>query len=125
MPSRQLGVLQFAIMLMAVATAAIHLYLAWVVIPRVSASGSPDIAFTLNGLGYLVLVAVLYIPIGGLRKHRSTIRWVLVGYTVLTIALWFFMAFLPGDRTLIGYMTKGIEIALTALLILEGRKALP
>ncbi len=107
-------------MLLGVATAAIHLYLAWVVLPR--GSGSPDIVFTLNGLGYLGLLAALYLPLGFLRERRPLVRWLLIGYTALTFFLWLFMAFLPGDRTPIGYVTKGIELALIVLLILESRQ---
>lgn len=116
------GPLQIAIVLLALATAAIHLYLAWVVLPRSNGSGSPDIAFTLNGLGYVGLVAALYLPLGFLRARRPLLRWLLIGYTALTFFLWLFMAFLAGDRTTIGYITKAIELALIVLLILESRQ---
>jgi hypothetical protein len=120
------GLLQAAIVLLALATAAIHIYLAWVVIPQVNGSGNPDVVFTLNGLGYLALVGALYLPIGFLRERRSLLRWLLIGYTALTFFLWLFMAFLSGDRTTIGYITKAIELALIVLLILESRRpALP
>jgi hypothetical protein len=111
-----------AIVILAVATAAIHLWLAWVVIPRNSGTGSPDIAFTLNGLGYVALVAALYLPLDFLRRRRALVRWVLVFYTAFTVSLWFFMAFLAGDRTTIGYVTKAIELALIVLLVLESRQ---
>ncbi|MGL4648270.1 MAG: hypothetical protein ACRC1H_02580, partial [Caldilineaceae bacterium] len=76
----------------------------------------------LNGLGYLALVAALYLPLGFLRRRRALIRWVLIGYTALTLFLWFFMAFLSGDRTPIGYVTKAIEVALIVLLAMETRR---
>ena len=73
-----IGARDVAIMLLAAATALIHLYLAWVVIPRTNGTGNPDPMFTLNGLGYLALVAALYLPLGPLRRRRALIRWVLI-----------------------------------------------
>ncbi|MGL4649130.1 MAG: hypothetical protein ACRC1H_06965, partial [Caldilineaceae bacterium] len=91
-PGALFGARDVAIVLLAAATALIHLYLAWVVIPRTNGTGNPDPMFTLNGLGYLALVAALYLPLGFLRRRRALIRWVLIGYTALTLFLWFFMA---------------------------------
>ena len=68
-------------------------------------------------------MAALYLPLPFLRPWRPLLRWVLIGYTALTLFLWFFMAFLAGDRTSIGYITKAIEMALIALLIVEARQA--
>lgn len=95
--------------ILALGTAIIHLYL--------GLSGFP--LFVLNGLGYLALVAALYLPVARLARHRDAVRWALVGYTALTIVLWI----LVGARTPIGYADKLIEVALITLLLIEGRRA--
>ena len=77
----------------------------------------PDPVFILNGLGYLALLAALYLPIPALEPHRRTIRWLLIGYTGLTLALW--IAF--GERSTIGYLNKLNEIALIVALLAEQR----
>ena len=100
--------LRVGIVLLTLATALIHLQLAF-----------PDPAFILNGLGYLTLLAALYLPVGRVARYRNLVRWVLVGYTALSILLWIFL----GARTPIGYIDKVIEISLIALLLLDARSA--
>ena len=100
--------LRVGIILLTLATALIHLQLAF-----------PDPAFILNGLGYLTLLAALYLPIPRIARYRNVVRWVLVGYAALTIFLWV----LIGARTPIGYIDKAIEVALIALLLIEARRA--
>jgi hypothetical protein len=115
--SPRVGPLQLAIILLALATASIHIYLALFVIKP-----SPDVIFLLNGLGYLGLTAALYLPLGFLARWRSLIRWVLIGYTALTVLLWVFMALLPGTTTPIGWIAKAIEVTLIVLLFLDGQR---
>lgn len=79
----------------------------------------PDPVFVLNGLGYLALLAALYLPIRWLAPYHRGIRWLLIAYTVLTVALW--LAF--GSRILIGYLNKLNEIVLIVLLVHEQRRA--
>jgi len=79
----------------------------------------PDPGFILNGLGYLALLAALYLPVPWLVRYRNVVRWILISYAALTILLWI----LFGDRTLIGYTAKAIEIALIALLLLDARRS--
>jgi hypothetical protein len=101
------GPLRVGVILLTVGTAVIHLYL--------GLQGFP--LFILNGLGYLGLLAALILPISRISEHRNLVRWVLVGYTALTIFLWI----LVGARNAIGYADKTIEIVLVALLVLEAR----
>ena len=77
----------------------------------------PDPVFILNGLGYLTLLAALYLPIRRLVPHRRLVRWTLVGYAMLTILAWVAI----GERTLLGYSTTADEVALIVLLLIEGR----
>lgn len=102
------GTFRIGIIVLTAATALIHLYLGLLGFPL----------FILNGLGYLTLLAALYLPVPQLARYRNAARWVLVGYTALTIFLWI----LVGARTPIGYIDKLIEVALIALLILDARR---
>ena len=79
----------------------------------------PDPGFILNGLGYLTLLAALYLPVPQIARYRNLARWVLIGYAALTILLWILL----GDRTAIGYTAKAIEVALITLLLLEARRS--
>ncbi len=102
------GPLRVGIVLLTLATALIHLQLAF-----------PDPTFILNGLGYLTLLAALYLPIPQVARYRSMVRWALIGYTALTIFLWVLL----GARTPIGYVDKIIEILLILLLLIEARRS--
>ncbi len=79
----------------------------------------PDPGFILNGLGYLTLLAALFLPIPQLARYRHVVRWVLIGYAALTIFLWILL----GERTLIGYTATTIEVVLIVLLLLDARRS--
>ncbi len=81
----------------------------------------PDPVFILNGLGYLALLAALYLPIPQVAHYRNLARWVLIGYTALTLVLWFAI----GLRTPVGYITAAVEAALILLLLLEAYRSHP
>lgn len=104
----ELGLLQIGIILLTIVTAVVHLTLVF-----------PSVLFILNGLGYLTLLAALYLPIPQLTPYRNLIRWVLLGYTALTIVLWVIM----GSRILVGYVDKALEVVLVILLWLESRQS--
>jgi hypothetical protein len=78
----------------------------------------PDPAFILNGLGYLALLAALYLPIRPLVPYRRLVRWSLIGYATLTILLWVAI----GERSLLGFATTADEVALVILLLVEGSR---
>lgn len=103
----KLGPLSSGIIVLALATAIIHFTLVF-----------PSPMFILNGLGFLVLLAALYLPLPLLAPYRAWARWALIGYTALTVILWLVI----GLRAPIGYITKAIEAALIFLLLLEGRR---
>src|SRR4051794_16464222 len=79
----RVGVLQIGILLLTLITASAHLYLA----------SQPDeelrFWFLLNGLGYLTLLVAFVLP--QLTRVHHRVRSVLLGYTLLTIVLWFFL----------------------------------
>src|SRR5829696_2760545 len=103
------GALRIGIILLTFGTALIHLYL--------GLKGFP--LFVLNGLGYLGLLAALILPIPRISEYRNLVRWVLVGYTALTILLWI----LVGARNSIGYTDKVMELVLVVLLVLDARRS--
>jgi hypothetical protein len=104
----QLGPLQAGVIILTIATAIVHLSLLF-----------PDPLFILNGLGYLALLAALFLPISQLAGRRGLVRWTLLGYTALTVVLWVIM----GERGALAYVDKVIEVVLLVLLWLEGRQA--
>ena len=104
----QLGLLQWGIILLTIVTAIVHFSLVF-----------PSGLFILNGLGYLALLAALYLPIPLLTSYRDVIRWALLGYTALTVVLWLIM----GARIPIAYVDKAVEVVLIVLLWLESRQA--
>jgi len=101
----KMGGLQIGIILLAAATALIHLTLSF-----------PDPIFILNGLGYLTLTAAFFLP--QLKTYHATVRWVFIGFTAVTIIAWVAI----GMRTPLGYVAKLIELALIALLWMDGRQ---
>ena len=111
--------LGIGIFLLTLATALIHLFLAFTALPYFGLNFGVML-FILNGLGYLGLLAALQLPIPQLSRFRSTARWALVAYAALTIVLWIIMA---PEYEIIGYIDKAIEVALIALLITDAYTA--
>lgn len=74
--------------------------------------------FLLNGLGYLGLLAAFFLPL--LAAFHVGIRWILLGYTLLTIILWFFLGG-PSQGQLDPYdlAVKLDEAILVVLLFLD------
>jgi hypothetical protein len=104
------ALIRAGIIVLTLATALIHLQLNF-----------PDPGFILNGLGYLGLLAALYLPVSQLARYHNAVRWALIGYTALTLFLWI----LFGARIPIGYVDKTIEVILIALLLLDARRSGP
>ncbi|HTK08360.1 MAG TPA: hypothetical protein VL485_14415 [Ktedonobacteraceae bacterium] len=110
--ARHIGVLQVGIILLAAFTAGVHLYL----------SSEPDedlrLWFLLNGLGYLGLVAALYLP--QFAQFHHIVRLILIVYTALTIVMWILMAD-HSSLDPLDAVTKAAEIVLLVLLLIEER----
>ncbi len=105
----QLGPLSLAIIVLTLATALIHVALA---IPV------GLLMFYANALGYVALLAVIYLPLPALDRFRRLARYALIAYTAVTVLGW--VAF--GARDTIAYIDKAIEIALIVLLLVEMRR---
>ena len=108
------GLRRIGIILTTLATAAIHLIL--LNFSMHDSSGKIDILFTLNGIGFLALLAAYYLPIPIAQNYHNLVRWAFMIYTLATILAWVVM----GEKSLphdwLGYVTKIIEVILLALL---------
>ena len=110
--TRTLGPLQWAIILLAAATALIHIALAF-------RPEGVDPIFLLNGIGYLGLVTLLYLPVPSIRRYQPVVRWVLMAFAAVTILGWV----LIGVRSPIAYVDKIIEVALIVCLWLDRQRS--
>jgi hypothetical protein len=105
--SRAAGVvLTLAIVGLTAATAYIHL-------------GLGGVLFTLNGLGYVGLAGLIVIgaaaPFAMVERFSWFPRVALIGYTAMTIAGYLIM----GPYFSLGFIAKGIEVALIAVLVVD------
>jgi hypothetical protein len=110
--TRRFGLLQGTIVLAAVATALVHIMLAF------QFPGGIDPVFILNGIGYLGLTALLFLPIPVLDPYRNIIRWVLIVYTLVTVLAWL----LIGVRSPLAYADKALELLLILCLWLDWQR---
>jgi peptidoglycan/LPS O-acetylase OafA/YrhL len=110
------GPMQIAIIVLAAITGIAHL---------VMGIQQSDTLFILNGLGYFGLLAALYAPLDALVPFRPWLRWLLIAYTALTVAL-YVVIYATSDTlspTFFGLLIKAVEIALIVLLWMEGQQA--
>src|SRR6185436_2507946 len=103
----------YGIILSTLATAFLHLSL------------YPKLGFDpifLNGFGYLALLGAYFLPIPFFQDKHQLVWWALVGYTLLTIVLWFILGdkhFVAGTTSAIGYYAKAAEVLLLIFLWLD------
>ena len=102
---------RLAIIVFAVATGLIHLVLS---------SGS-DPLFILNGIGFLGLLGLIYLPLSFLDPYRSLAAWGLVAFSLITIIAYFVVNPEPFSSAL-GLLTKAIELALIILIVMNKRQ---
>jgi hypothetical protein len=116
----RIGLLQIAIILLAVITALIHLYLS--VRGFMLGRGGPlQIMFILNFVGYIVLVTALYLP--PLQGIQSITRWILIAFTIVTVIMWYLISGShPGIED---YVDKSVELVLIILLLVEAFRPRP
>jgi hypothetical protein len=107
----QLGPVQIGVILLTLATAFIHLYLS----SMIFASGMNGTLFILNCLGYLALLAGLFLPIPVVKDYRPVVRILFIAFTLVTILAWAIL----GMRNAWGYADKAIEVVLVILLWLD------
>ena len=102
------GLVQWGIIVMTLVTAFIHIYLSVLM-------GEFSPMFTLNALGYLALLAAIFLPLPLVSQRRPLMRILFILYTLVTIIAWVFM----GSRIPIAYVDKLAEIILVVLLWLD------
>lgn len=119
---RKLTAMQWIIVLLTFATALIHIFLG---VTSWGANSTMGAMFVLDGIGYIVIVSLLYFS-GRVGRERSTMRWILILYTALTVILYFVINGSTAFSNIMGLVTKGIEVLLIILLILDrGSDAVP
>jgi hypothetical protein len=107
---KRFGKLQIGIISLTVATAVIHFGLA------VPSPWPFNLLFALNSIGYLVLLAGLYLKLPVIGRRPNLFRLLLIAYTLTTIVLFFVMNTTYG---IFGLVTKALEALLVVLLFLE------
>jgi hypothetical protein len=75
--------------------------------------------FILNFVAYIVLAIALYLQV--LRPYQRIIRWLLIALAVATIIAYFLIV--GTQFNLLGYIDKPIEVALIVLLLIEDWQA--
>jgi hypothetical protein len=112
---RRLDVVQAAILILTLITALTHLFLGVQLYEELHSW------FLLNGLGYLILLAAFFLP--RFAQIHPAIRWMLLGYTLLTIILWFFLGSpREGKIDPFDMSVKGVEALLVLLLVADSRR---
>ncbi|HEX4204142.1 MAG TPA: hypothetical protein VHZ51_08085 [Ktedonobacteraceae bacterium] len=120
------GLLQIMIILLAVITGLLHLALIAKFGLPLTIGGNPSMLvpyifqnmgmlFLLNCIGYIALVAALYLP--AFKQYQRVIRWTLIIFTAITVVAYFALIGLKTNP--IGYADKIIEMALIALLVID------
>lgn len=109
-----LGPKQYAIIVLTLITAVIHLALA-------PGEGTPTIPFILNGIGYLALLGALYLPLEFLVGYRNAAGWALLVFAVITIIAYFVSWGVSGFTDPLGMFDKIVEVVLVVLLFTELR----
>jgi hypothetical protein len=114
----RIGGLQIAIIFLTAATAVVHFTL--------FTGRLGDVMFILNGLGYLGLLAALYLQVPIFANRRGLARVLLMVLAAVTIVAWIAMGeknLAKGYIAYIGYTDKIVEIVLIILLWLENQRS--
>ena len=101
---------RYSIIGLTIATALIHLVL----------SGGSNVLFILNGIGFLGLLGLIYLPLSFMDGKRAMAKWALAGFALITIIAYFII---NPERfsSPLGLITKVIELALLILLVKDNR----
>ncbi len=120
---------RYLIILLTLITAGIHAYFYFSEGQGFVLSG-PFIIFTfflLNAIAYLVLLGLLYLPLGLPEGLHRLVRPVFIGFTIITILLYFIINLMPGGvwSVPLAPIAKLDEVILVWQLWAEGRAAMP
>jgi hypothetical protein len=78
------------------------------------------ILFVLNGIGYIALLVALYF-LKPFAASRPLIRWTLIGFTAVTVILYFVFNGADAFKSAFGLVDKAVEVILIVLLLMDGR----
>ncbi len=85
---------------------------------------SGGLIYGLNALGYVGLLGLLYLPIPFLVPYRRWVRWLLIGFTALTIVAYIVFGVINHEWTVpLGPIDKLGEVILIGLLWRESQQA--
>ena len=111
---------QIGIALASLATAVLHLTAAF---DKVLFPEGADPLFILNGIGYIGLLGAYLLPIPFFQQKHAWVRWVLIGFAILTILAWVFIwviqAVLLGGKPFFDYDSLyGVPAKIAELILL-------
>jgi hypothetical protein len=108
------------IILLTLITAAIHFYF------FTTGTGILFTLFLLNGLGYLALLALLYLPLRLPDSIHKLVRPVFIGYAILTIGIYLYIGATSGIWSVpLAPISKVAEVILAWQLWAEGKAEMP
>jgi len=109
-----IGAAQIGVLLLALATAGVHLYL--FLIEGFLGNGEMlpiyQLLFVANFLAYVTLAFALVLPISALARVRSLVRTLLIAIAVASIASYFYV----GVLDVVGNITKAMEVLVILLV---------
>lgn len=119
---------RYLIILLTLITVGIHIY--FYTQGKGLVFSGPFIIFTfflLNAIGYLVLLGLLYLPLGLPESLHRLVRPVFIGYTILTIVLYFVVNLMPNGTWSwpVAPIAKLDEVILVWQLWAEGKETKP
>lgn len=109
--------LKTSVVILTLITALIHLVILNISIFQFE--GSIDLLFTLNGIGFLVLLAAFLGKIPFISGQDKWIHYSFIGFTLVTILAFFVL----GSGGILGYFTKAVEGLLVIALIIHLQKS--
>ncbi|MDP9455916.1 MAG: hypothetical protein M3Q49_02980 [Actinomycetota bacterium] len=111
------GILRIGALILALATAGVHLYLFFIEGFLGSATMLPiyQLLFVGNFLTYTTLAIVLNLPVPSLARYRPVVRALLIAVAVASIISYFYV----GVTDTTGDVTKIIEVLLISLLTVD------
>jgi hypothetical protein len=117
---RRFEMRRYLIILLTLITAGIHFYF------FTTGTGMLFTLFLLNGLGYLALLGLLYLPLRLPDSIHKLVRPVFVGYAILTIGIYIFIGVTSGIWSVpLAPISKVAEAILAWQLWAEGRADMP
>jgi uncharacterized membrane protein len=84
---------------------------------------SGGLIYGLNGIGWLGLLGLVYLPLPFLEKLHGLARWLLASYAAITIVAYIIFGIQHKEWTVpLGPVTVLIELILIVLLVVEARQ---